>query len=265
MQLRRDNLSWERAYDRYIRALELGQGCWEDLTSISKQEALEKACKWIDESLENLKNNKATPDIIFGDEVKKALSEIIPCYNGEKDIRCLLDDSNMLQIKYLLYCSDKETLRTVLEYIRTEFPDEIVTDNKLADFKQSLEYRLNVSDSLYNLTNKNKDNDTFELEMQDINTPKGKLQHSILPIINKGTRFEFDSTCDCLIVGDSLCFYFLEISRKDLCWRSAHEGYVRAIKIGQGCWERMTTITKQDALEKANKWIDESLENQNQE
>ena len=69
-------------------------------------------------------------------------------------------------------------------------------------------------------------------------------------------RYEFDSECQVLIKCSSQDMPRI-IDRTNPVWRSLgpqDEQYARAIYLGQGCWERLVTITEERAMRILTEW-----------
>ena len=79
-------------------------------------------------------------------------------------------------------------------------------------------------------------------------------------------KYEYDETYEILV----RCSFPPKLIRKDhLVWEDLepkYDSYARAIFMGQGCWERLDTITEAQALKILDEWgytADSQTENAN--
>lgn len=66
--------------------------------------------------------------------------------------------------------------------------------------------------------------------------------------------YEFDEKFQTLIRYRAGASDIQQISRGNLVWHHADDPYLRALWLGQGCWERLETIREDEAQRILSKW-----------
>ncbi len=80
----------------------------------------------------------------------------------------------------------------------------------------------------------------------------------IFEFAHSGVHFEYDKSFDVLIIGNGAGVY-KQIGKRDFHLNDLEDngGYMRAIYLGQGCWERLDNISKEKAIEILKTWEEE--------
>ncbi|MDD6219816.1 MAG: hypothetical protein PUB85_02335 [Clostridia bacterium] len=80
-------------------------------------------------------------------------------------------------------------------------------------------------------------------------------EDEIFRFIQNGVLFEYDKSFDVLIIKNDVGVY-KQIEKADFRLNNFEDDgeYMRAIFLGQGCWERLEEISKEKAIEILKSW-----------
>ncbi len=80
----------------------------------------------------------------------------------------------------------------------------------------------------------------------------------IFEFAHSGVHFEYDKTFEVLIIKNEAGVY-KQIEKADFRLNDLEDDgeYMRAIFLGQGCWERLQDISKEKAIEILKTWEEE--------
>lgn len=80
-------------------------------------------------------------------------------------------------------------------------------------------------------------------------------EDEIFRFVQNGVLFEYDKSFDVLIIKNDVGVY-KQIEKADFRLNNLEDDgeYMRAIFLGQGCWERLEEISKEKAIEILKSW-----------